>query len=75
MEYDNTNKGAVWLTDKETDKHPDHTGVVNVNGTDYFISMWKNHSDNGNAPSFRLSVKEKTEIARGVVDPSDDIPF
>ena len=73
MDYDNTNKGALWKADKASDKHPDHTGAVNVDGTDYFISMWKNSSDNIAAPSFRISVKKKEEIARSVIE--DEMPF
>ena len=32
MEFDNSNRGAIWKNDKkETEKHPDFTGEHNVN--------------------------------------------
>ena len=46
MEYDNTNKGALFINDKKDkdnpeDRKPDMTGKINVDGSDFFISAWK----------------------------------
>ena len=40
-QYDNTNTGMLKRNDrKESDKHPDYKGVINVEGTDYWMSAW-----------------------------------
>lgn len=46
--YDNTNSGALFTNDrKETEKHPDYTGSINVGGHDYWLSAWKKKSKDG----------------------------
>ena len=49
MEYDNTNKGALFRdTNKpEGSKKPDYTGKLNVNGKDYRIAGWLRESKSG----------------------------
>ena len=35
MQYDNTNRGAIFKNDdKQQDNHPDYKGSLNVNGVD-----------------------------------------
>lgn len=46
--YDNTNKGSLFYSEKKTEKHPDMTGIINVNGVEYQISGWKQISAKGN---------------------------
>lgn len=84
-EYDNTNRGALFKNDrKESDKHPDYTGKLNVGGVDYWISAWIKEGKSGKFMS--LSVKEqdrKGDVerakaapqSRGRSDLDDDIPF
>lgn len=62
-DYDNTNRGSIWPNKKkETDRHPDFTGSVNVDGVDYWVSAWKKGSNaKENAPSLTFSVKRKDE--------------
>ena len=62
--YDNTNKGAIWGNkDKQTDKHPDFKGSINIEGVEYWLSGWK-RDPNGNpkAPSVKFEVKRKDEV-------------
>lgn len=85
-QHDNTNRGAIWGNEKkEKDTHPDFTGSLNVEGTEYWVSAWKRKPDAGpKAPALSFSVKPKDEQqsrssgganqARGG-DPSDEIPF
>ena len=43
--YDNTNRGAAFVNKrKEKETQPDLTGEINVNGTEYRVSIWKQES-------------------------------
>jgi uncharacterized protein (DUF736 family) len=57
--YDNTNTGALFKNNrKETEKHPDYTGSVNVAGRDHWLSAWLKTDKNGNK-FMSLSIKPK----------------
>ena len=57
---DKPDKGALFDNDrKETDKHPDMTGSLNVGGVDYFISAWKNEAKSSGKKYLKLSVTKK----------------
>jgi uncharacterized protein (DUF736 family) len=79
-QYDDTNRGALFKNDKkETDRHPDYRGSLNVNGTDFWISAWLKESKNG-VKYMSLSVTAKddayTPPAPATSTPdSDDVPF
>lgn len=62
-EYDNTNRGSIWRNDrKETDKHPDFTGSLNVEGVEYWVSAWKRKEGaSEKAPALSFTVKPKDE--------------
>ncbi len=81
MEYDNTNRGMLMKNPNKTaDNHPDHSGSINVNGVEYWLSGWIKDSKKGNK-FLSLSVKPKEEQkkkARPVQEDKDfdqDIPF
>ena len=45
MDYDNTNRGAIFRNEKKsTEKHPDMNGSINIEGKEYWISGWSNVS-------------------------------
>ena len=82
-EYDNTNTGALFVNSKkESDKHPDRNGSLNVDGVDYWISGWLKKDKNGGT-FLSLAVKPKEEKPRQSSDPTrksrnddfDDAPF
>lgn len=80
-DYDNTNSGALFKnTEKQTDKHPDYRGTINVQGTEYWLSAWLKKSKTG-TPYMSLAVKVKEDKPapqpdRSVMaDLKDDIPF
>lgn len=58
MEYDNTNRGALFKNDKRTsERSPEYNGSINVNGVDYWISGWIKEGQKGKF--FSLSVQPK----------------
>ena len=84
-QFDNTNRGALFRNDKATtDKHPTHTGKINVEGRDYYLNAWVKEGKKGKF--FSLSVKPVDEQPGGhpdrfhnqrgsTPDLGDDIPF
>ena len=61
MNYDNTNRGSIWKTDrKEKDTQPDFTGSLNVEGVEYFFDAWKRKPDaKPTTPALTFSIKRK----------------
>ena len=58
-DYDDTNRGALFKNDKkESDRHPDYRGSINVGGTEYWLSAWMKTSTKGTR-YMSLSVTEK----------------
>jgi hypothetical protein len=48
MSYDNTNSGMLARNDKkETEKHPDFKGSINVDGVEYWLSAWVREGKEG----------------------------
>lgn len=80
MEYDNTNSGALFKNrDKETDKHPDYTGKINVEGKELRLAAWLTESKSGQK-FMRLKVSEFNEKKQEkpmdkIVGLDDDVPF
>jgi hypothetical protein len=77
-DYDNTDSGALFRNkDKESEKHPDYQGSINVGGQDYWLSAWLKESKKGEK-YMSLSVKAKG-AARGPApkkqEVDSDIPF
>lgn len=88
MPYDNTNSGAAFPRDNANPKAPKWSGPLNVNGTDYQISIWEKTSKQGTQ---FLSMKvEPPRQKQGITahnkakgngyqpqaqDDGDDIPF
>lgn len=78
MAYDNTNTGILGKNKrKESDKHPDITGSINVEGKDYWLNGWQ--KTNANGTFYSLSVKPKAPPADfsdlGGSAGDDSIPF
>ena len=85
MDYDNTDSGALFKNDKkETEKHPDYRGSINVGGTDYWLSAWiKTAKTGGKYMSLAVTAKDAPRdkaapvVQRLPEDPfaDQDIPF
>jgi len=59
-EYDNTNRGVLFKNQrKDSDKHPDYTGNINIGGTEFWLSAWIKDGAKGKFMS--LSVKPKDD--------------
>ena len=59
--YDNTNSGVAFKNkERRNDKDPDLRGTINVDGTDYWLSVWKNtHEEHGVYLKLAVNVKEE----------------
>ena len=75
MQYDNTNRGAIFKnTKKTTENHPDMTGSIDVNGVEYWVSAWSKTSQAG-AKFLSMSVKPKDEQQPAKPAQSNDVQF
>ena len=86
MEFDNTNRGIISRNDrKETEKHPDFKGQINVGGIEYWLDGWTQKRKDGTGSFLSLSIKPKQAASApapaarpapaSVGDMEDDIPF
>jgi hypothetical protein len=82
-DFDDTNRGALFKnTKKDSERHPDYKGSINVGGTEYWLSSWLKVSKSGEK-YMSLSVSPKEESAakpapapsRKPARDEDDIPF
>ncbi len=70
-QYDNNNRGAIWTNDKKaTDKHPDFTGNLNVEGKEYWVSAWRGDGSNPKSPKLSFSVNAKDAMPAKALKPA-----
>ena len=86
-EYDNTNTGVLFLNDrKESDKHPDRKGSIDIEGKQYWLSGWDKQTSKGETVSLKATpkddakavaskAKESANTARGNDSFDDDVGF
>jgi hypothetical protein len=72
-------RGSLFANNrKEADSHPDLTGTIKIDGTEYWLSAWKQESAKG-VKYLSLSVKAKEakaeETKAAAVDFDDALPF
>ena len=64
-DFDDTNRGVLFHESaKESDKHPDYTGSINVDGKELRLAGWKKTGKSG-VPFLSLSVSEPREKKSG----------
>ena len=70
-QYDNTNRGALFKVDnKESDRHPDYTGTVNIEGRDFRLSGWIKEKKEG-GKFLSLSVQQPKQQRSRLEDEID----
>ena len=58
MEYDNTNRGVLFKNDrKETERHPEYKGSINVDGQEFWLSAWVKDGKSGKFMSLSVTPK------------------
>jgi uncharacterized protein (DUF736 family) len=58
-QYDNTNRGVLFKNkDKQSDRHADYRGNLNVDGKEFWLDAWITKSKAGET-FMRVSVKPK----------------
>jgi len=68
------NTGSIFKNDrKETDKHPDYTGTINVEGKEWQISLWVKDGKKGKF--FSASIKAPYVKSDLEVQKANDLPF
>jgi len=74
-DYDNTNRGALFKNDrKESDRHPDYRGNINVDGTEYWLSAWIKEGRSGKFMSLSVQPKEGQQRQERPAAPRSDDP-
>jgi hypothetical protein len=58
--FDNTNRGAIFRNEKESETDRDYGGSLNVNGTEFWISGWVRTSAKG-TKYLSLAIKQKDD--------------
>jgi hypothetical protein len=59
-EYDNTNRGVLFKNaKKESDRHADYRGNINIDGKEFWLDAWIKRSKDGKTTFMSLSVKPK----------------
>lgn len=72
MAYDETNRGVLFKNEqKRTDKSPDYSGKLNVDGNEYFLDAWIKSAESGRK-FMSVSVKLKEKQAPAPKKPSQD---
>ena len=83
-QYDDNNSGVLFVNDrKSSDKAPDYTGNITVNGKKLQLAGWKRQGKNGGKPFLSIKVSEFQKKDAGPnkndgpanFDDSDSIPF
>lgn len=77
--FDDTNRGVLFRSKEppKTEKHPSHSGTINIEGKEYRLSGWMKQSTKTGEKFLSLAVspKEKPAPKNGNFDEKDDIPW
>ena len=60
QQYDNTDKGVLFKNDrKESEKHPDYKGSINVGGQEFWLAAWIREGQKGKFMSLSIEAKDE----------------
>ena len=77
MEYDNTNRGAIFKNERQTnDRQPGYTGSLDVEGKEYWMSAWVKTAKSGKK-YFSVAITPKDDNGGGSAsaDDNEEAPF
>ena len=57
---------------KTADNHPEYSGSINVNGTEYWLSAWIKESKNTGKKFFSMSIRPKEQQRQMKAKPKND---
>ena len=79
QEYDDRNQGAAFFNKDKTDEHPkwpDYQGTLDVEGKQYWISIWDKKSKKGvDYLSVSLKLKDEQQAKKRAPPPTGSRPF
>jgi hypothetical protein len=76
MSYSNENSGFIGKNNrKESDKHPDISGSINIEGKEFWLSGWKNAKGYGLKAKPKDAKDVKAKPLQGQQSEDDEIPF
>ena len=63
--YDNRNRGVLFRAkDRKSDKHPEYSGSVNIEGVEYWLDGWVKDGKSGKFFSLSVKPKEAAKVER-----------
>lgn len=70
MNYDNTNRGAIWRNNERTkETHPHYQGSINIDGKEYWLNAWKKEADaSEKSPVLKFTVRPKEPVHQAGID-------
>ena len=73
MDNYDINRGVLFKNNrKEKETQPTHTGSINIEGKEYYLSAWVNESKSGNR-YFSISAKAKGQSADHQPSPQEEV--
>jgi hypothetical protein len=64
QQYDNTNRWSLFKNDnRQSDKHPEYSGTLNVDGVEYFLNGWIKEGKKGRFFSGSIKRKDKQAMS------------
>lgn len=61
----NPNTGTLFACEKRSDKSPDYNGTLDVNGQQFWISLWKKRSVKSGDTFLSVAIKPKLQSDSG----------
>ena len=73
-QFDNTNRGVLFIKNKKSEKQPDYEGTINIDGRELSLAGWKKVSQTG-ATFLSLKVSEPRIEVNGQSVQREEVDF